>query len=122
MATLIGRECWHVAAQLSGGKIVEHMPHIPAVVILRGDGQRLTVHASSALLTLEAAIHEAEEAAEYFEQKVRDLKALRDLRDTKPFRPSLADIHDCDCNCSPHKRTCAIYRTNAATSTTTRHK
>lgn len=80
MATLIGRECWHVAAQLSHGKIVQHDLHIPAVVILRGVGDRLTVHASAALLNIEAAIKEAEEAANYWTRKVRELQAERDRR------------------------------------------
>jgi hypothetical protein len=80
MATLIGRECWHVGATLSRGKIVEHLTHIPAVVILRGlgAGGRLTVHASQALLTIDAALREAEEAADYWARKVRELEAERD--------------------------------------------
>lgn len=30
--------------------------------------------------------------------------------DDSAFRPSLANIHDCDCNTSPHKSGCAIHR------------
>ena len=33
---------------------------------------------------------------------------LRDRGYTPTFRPSLAGIHDCDCNTLPHKRGCAI--------------
>lgn len=29
--------------------------------------------------------------------------------DDSEFRPSLANIHDCDCNTSPHKSDCAIH-------------
>jgi predicted subunit of tRNA(5-methylaminomethyl-2-thiouridylate) methyltransferase len=65
---------------LSHGKIVEHKLHIPAVTILRGVGDRLTVHASSALLDIDAAIREAEESADYWARKVRELEAERDKR------------------------------------------
>ena len=81
MATLIGRECWHVGATLSHGQIVEHLPHIPAVVILRPAVGRITVHASQALLHIDAALHEAEEMAAYWEGKVKELRAERDSRD-----------------------------------------
>lgn len=78
MATLIGRECWHVGATLSRGMIVEHLPHIPAVVILRPGEGRITVHATQALLDIDAAIKEAEETADYWTRKVRELQAERD--------------------------------------------
>lgn len=81
MATLIGREAWHVGSTLSHGKIVEHLPHIPAVVILRPGVGRLTVHASQAIIDIERAILEAEEAANYWTRKVRELQAERDKRD-----------------------------------------
>jgi hypothetical protein len=39
----------------------------------------------------------------------------KDLHDDLAlYRPSLASIHDCDCNNSPHKRTCATRKNRRA--------
>ena len=77
MATLVGRECWHVGAVLAHGKIVEHLLHIPAVVILTPNG-RITVHASQAKLTLREALEAVEDAADYWGRKLSELQKLRD--------------------------------------------
>lgn len=84
MATLIGRECWHVGAVLSHGKIIKHDLEAVAVIIDRGVAHGpITVHATQALLTIERAIDEAEEAADYWERKVKELRRLRDERENR---------------------------------------
>lgn len=82
MATLIGREAWHVGAVLSHGKIVKHMPHIPAVILHRGIAfGDITIHASQALLTIDAAIKSAEESADYWACEVKRLHEERNKRE-----------------------------------------
>jgi hypothetical protein len=82
MATLIGRECWHVGAVLSHGRIVKHNLEAVAVVIDRGPAfGPITVHATQALLTVDKALSEAEESAEYWQRKVEELRRLRDSKE-----------------------------------------
>ena len=79
MATLIGRECWHVGAVLSHGRIVKHDLAAVAVVIDRGPAfGTITVHATQALLTLAAAVKEAEDSAQYWDRKVAELRKQMD--------------------------------------------
>ena len=82
MATLINREAWHVGACLSYGKITKHAAHIPAVTIHRGVAfGDIVIHSSQALLSIDAAIKSAQEAADYWEHQVKELIAEKYRRE-----------------------------------------
>ena len=79
MATLIGRECWHVGAALSHGIITRHDLERSTVVIERGIAfGSIVVHAGQILLTLDAAIREAESSVDYWQRQVTELMKQRD--------------------------------------------
>lgn len=82
MATLIGRDCWHVGGCLRHGKIVAHRLEEPAVVTIDcGPDGHVHVAASAVLLSPKAALHEAEEARDYWERKVAELRELDESLD-----------------------------------------
>lgn len=82
MATLINREVWHVGAVLTHGRIVKHSLEGNYVVINTETGfSDITVHSTQALLTIDRAIEEAEEAVDYWTRKVTELEAERNRRE-----------------------------------------
>ena len=77
MATLIGRDAWHVGAVLSNGRLTHYDATSGIAIIDRGCGfGTLAVHTSQVLLSPEAALRAARDTLDYWDSKVRELENL----------------------------------------------
>ncbi len=74
---MIGRDVWYVGTSLFRGRIVKHNIDSNAVVLDCGihGPHDLVIHATSALLTTEAAIMKIEETIEYWNDQLKKLEA-----------------------------------------------
>lgn len=91
MTTLVGRECWTTLGVLKHGKVAEQKFNPDYCVILYDDGERGAGASQSLCLTLDAAIIQCGENAEYWMRKQNELERKKqELEDalvygTNPF-------------------------------------
>ena len=88
MATLINREVWHVSGAMVHGIVRKHdLKHIRATIQQEPGFSEVSVHAGQLILTIEEAIHHAEEMADYWQQQAKkwiDEAYRRDVAKPEP--------------------------------------
>lgn len=85
MATIINREVWHVSGVMTHGIVVKQDAmdlEANRVIVHRDNGfGTVPIHSSQVILTIDRAIEQAEEMADYWQQQVRQWTAERNRRE-----------------------------------------